>query len=1060
MSTLVTPAGVRRGSTAPPGPPSDGSGPPGPRVPRHDASPPGARPTGFRPDIEGLRAVAVLGVLLFHAAVPGLAGGFVGVDVFFVISGYLITGLLVREAVTHGRIRLGEFFSRRARRLLPSAAVVLGAVALAGAWLTVPLRRTDLEHDVVAAALSLANWRFVHQQTDYLAAGQDQSPLLHFWSLAVEEQFYLAWAPLFAVCVYAATRSVRGGRAVRFLVTAVTALLTLSSFALAVHWTGDSAPMAYLGTPSRAWQFGVGALLALLPWHLLHGPRLLSGWGGAAALVWCMTAYDASTPYPGHAALVPTLATAAIILAGTPGRRPRKPGSGTPYTFVPGAPEPCVPGSPGARVPRAAHASGTEARNAYGIDRLLATRGPRALGRLSYTLYLWHWPVLVLAEANLGPLDWPAKVALTLASVLPALATMRWVERPLRRNRTVTELPRRGLSVGVAAVVLPVALALVTGTTALRLLGPAAPVDVKGLPPGAADGPHLLARDGTPFRDGPVVPSPLQAREDFPPDGACEVAPAVTSSPPCLFGAADSEDRIVLLGDSHAGQWFSPMLALAAERGWALQELVKQGCPLPELSVVNPQLGRTYHECDTWRANALDRLRQGPKPRLVVIASLNRYTDDEQLLARGWEKTLKKLRALGAPIVYLEDTPIPGTDIPACVSGNPTDPAACAFDREASRWPDPLARSIADGRTPGVRAVSVNPALCPKKGATCPAVRDRILLYRDDTHLTNVAAVVLTARLERLLTDVGALPATPPVTGDTASAGDTGDTGKVGDTGNAGWRRVMRDDFDGPAGSRPSAENWTYDIGTCYPGCPAPQWGTGEVETMTDSTDNVRLDGKGSLEIVPTLRNGTWYSGRIESRRADFAAPPGGALRIEASIALPDVTGRAAAGYWPAFWTLGAKLRDSYTGWPGVGELDIMESVNGRDTVFGTMHCGVLEGGPCEEPVGLTSQRQPCPGCRTSFHTYAVEIDRTRPGAEEVRWYVDGRVYHRVAKSSMDNGTWDRAVQQGMFLVLNVAMGGMLPSADGATVGPHTEPGHPMRVQHVTVSVRDGAAGP
>ncbi|MFI9628385.1 SGNH hydrolase domain-containing protein [Streptomyces sp. NPDC052042] len=1020
MSTLVAPGGVRRGSTAPPGPPSDGSGPPGPHVPQHDGSRPDAPPGGFRPDIEGLRAVAVLGVLLFHAAVPGLAGGFVGVDVFFVISGYLITGLLLREAVTTGRVRLGEFFSRRARRLLPSAAVVLGAVALAGAWLTVPLRRTDLEHEVVAAALSLANWRFVQQQTDYLAAGQDQSPLLHFWSLAVEEQFYLVWAPLFAVCVYAAAKAVRGGRAVRPLVTAVTILLTLVSLALSLHWTDDSAPMAYLGTPSRVWQFGVGALLALLPWHLLRGPRplrLLSGWGGAAALLWCMAAYDASTPYPGCAALVPTLATALIILAGTPGRRAGTAGPGTPTADAAGA------------------------QDAFGVGRLLSGRAPRALGRLSYTLYLWHWPVLVLAEERLGTLSWPAKAALTAASAVPALATMRWVERPLRRNRTVTELPRRGLSVGVAAVVIPVVMALVAGSTTLRLLGPATPVDVKGLPPGAADGPHLLARGGTPLRDGPVVPSPVQARKDFPPDGDCEVPPEATSSPPCLFGAVDSPDRIVLLGDSHAGQWFSPMLALAAERGWALQELVKQGCPLPELDVVNPQLGRAYHECDTWRADALARLRQGPKPRLIVIASLNRYTDDERLLSRAWEKTLRKLRATGAPIVYVEDTPVPGTDIPACVSGHPADPAVCAFDRDSAWWPDPLARRIAKGRAPEVRAISVNPVLCPEKGAACPAVRDRILLYRDDAHLTNVAAVVLTPRLGRLLTDSGALPAAP-------------------DPGPAGWRPVMHDDFDGPAGSRPSAENWTYDIGTCYPGCPAPQWGTGEVEIMTDSTDNVRLDGKGSLEIVPTLKDGRWYSGRIESRRADFAAPPGGALRIKASIALPDVTGPSAAGYWPAFWTLGGKLRDGYTGWPGVGELDIMESVNGRDAVSGTMHCGVLDGGPCKEPVGLTSKPQPCPGCRTAFHTYAVEVDRSAPGAEEVRWYLDGRVYHRIAKDRMDGRTWDRAVHQGMFLILNVAVGGMLPSVDGATVGPDTEPGHPMRVGHVTVSVREGAARP
>lgn len=289
MPILLAP-GHRRKRSAPatvaPGRPGGESGPSPHRA-------------AFRPDIEGLRAVAVLAVLAFHAQIPGAAGGFVGVDVFFVISGYLITGLLVREAITTGRIRLGDFFSRRARRLLPSAAVVLAAVAVAGAWLTVPLRRADLEHDVLAAALSVANWRFVSQRTDYLAAGHDQSPLLHFWSLAVEEQFYLVWAPLLAVIVLTAARAVRRGRAVRVVVALVTAGAAVASFALSLHWTRDSVSLAYLGTPSRVWQFAVGALLALLPWHLLRGPRplrLVCGWAGAAAILWCVVAYDASTP--------------------------------------------------------------------------------------------------------------------------------------------------------------------------------------------------------------------------------------------------------------------------------------------------------------------------------------------------------------------------------------------------------------------------------------------------------------------------------------------------------------------------------------------------------------------------------------------------------------------------------------------------------------------------------------------------------------------------------------------------------------------------------------------
>ncbi|MFE9699610.1 SGNH hydrolase domain-containing protein [Streptomyces sp. NPDC006270] len=1011
----------KRPAPPPVTPPPRADGPSGPSGPGGSSSSGGSGGSGgesgpsphrttFRPDIEGLRAVAVLAVLAFHAQIPGMTGGFVGVDVFFVISGYLITGLLVREAITTGRIRLGDFFSRRARRLLPSAAVVLAAVAAAGAWLTVPLLRADLEQDVLAAALSVANWRFVSQQTDYLAAGHDQSPLLHFWSLAVEEQFYLFWAPLLAVLVLVAARAVRRGRAVRAVVALATAALAVASFALSLHWTRDSVSLAYLGTPSRVWQFAVGALLALLPWHLLRGPRPLRsacGWAGAGAIVWCAVSYDASTPYPGHAALVPTLGTAAVILAGIPGR--------------------------GERV----------VRGALGVGRLLAGRAPRAVGRLSYNLYLWHWPVLVLAEARLGALGWPAKTALTLAAALPALATMRWVEQPLRRSRTVLELPRRGLAVGISAVVLPVVLALVVGTTTLHLLGPVTPVDAKGLPPGAASGPSLLARaDGSALADGPLVPGPVQAREDFPPDGDCQVAPAATRSPECLFGAVDSPDRVVLLGDSHAGQWFSPLLALASQRGWVLQELVKQGCPLPELTVKSPQLGRVYRECDTWRADALDRLRKGPEPRLIVIASLNRYTADRELLTAAWEKTLKPLRETGAPIVYIEDTPVPGTDIPACVSGAPDKAAACAFSRADAVTADPLARRIASGAVPGVRSVSLNPALCPGNGPTCPAVRDRVLLYRDDAHLTNVAAIVLAPRLERLLTESGALP--PAATAPPAAPGAEG------------WTELLRDDFDGPAGSRPSPANWQYDLGTCYPGCPAPRWGTGEIETMTDSTDNVRLDGRGVLEIVPTRKGGTWRSGRITTVRSDFAPPPGGVLRIEASIALPDVTGPAAAGYWPAFWTLGSALRDGYTGWPGVGELDVMESVNGRDTFFGSMHCGILEGGPCEEPVGLTSGPQACADCRTAFHTYAVEVDLS-PGAEEVRWYLDDRVYHRVRAAAMDAGTWKRAVDHGVFLILNVAIGGKLPEADGATAGPATEPGHPMRVDLVRVFTRAAA---
>ncbi|GAA4841545.1 acyltransferase family protein [Kitasatospora terrestris] len=925
-------------------------------------------PAHFRPDVEGLRAVAVLAVLGFHAAVPGLAGGFVGVDVFFVISGYLITGLLLREARATGRIRLTEFFARRARRLLPSAGLVLAAVAVAGAVLTVPLRRADLERDVLAAALSAANWRFVAQQTDYLAAGREQSPLLHFWSLAVEEQFYLLWAPLVLLAAWLLRRRLRAG------VAALALAVGLGSFALSLQWTSA----AYLATPTRAWQFAVGALVAAVPWREL--PRLLGepvAWLGATALGWAVLRYDSGTPYPGWAALLPTLGTAAVILAG----------------------------------PRAS------------VGRLLALRAPRALGRLSYQLYLWHWPVLVFAEAWYGGTPgWPVKAALTAAAALPAAAALHWVEQPLRRNAVVAELPRRGLSLGVTAVVVPVLLALLVGSGTLRLLGPATPVDPAGLPAGAASGPSLLAGP-VPDR-APIVPNPVQARQDFPPDGACEVPPEAGTSPPCLFGSGT--DRVVLLGDSHAGQWFSAVLGIAAGRHWAVEELVKQGCPLPKLTVTNPQLGREYRECDTWRANALERLKKGPRPKLIVVAALNRYTADREQLMRGWEETLAPLRGIGAPIVYLRDTPVPGRDVPACVSGHQEEPAACEFPRAEALWPDPLADAAAAA---GVRTVDLTPVLCPGNGRSCPAVREKVLLYRDDAHLTNAAVVVLAPRLERLLAEAGVL----------GSATE--------------WTTAFRDDFDGAAGSRPSADRWQYALGTCYPGCPAARWGTGEVETMTDSTANVRLDGRGALEIVPTRdAAGTWSSGRLESRRTDLAAPAGGAMRIEATLALPEVKGAAAGGYWPAFWTLGGALRDGWTGWPGVGELDVLESVGGRG-VFGTAHCGTAVGGPCREPAGLGSGEQACDGCWGAFHTYAVEVDRST-APEQVRWYVDGREYHRVTADRVDPAAWDKAVHGGMFLILDVAVGGALPDAYGTPVTAATVPGHPMRVDSVEVRTR------
>ncbi|TFE58446.1 glycosyl hydrolase family protein [Streptomyces sp. ICN441] len=277
-----------------------------------------------------------------------------------------------------------------------------------------------------------------------------------------------------------------------------------------------------------------------------------------------------------------------------------------------------------------------------------------------------------------------------------------------------------------------------------------------------------------------------------------------------------------------------------------------------------------------------------------------------------------------------------------------------------------------------------------------------------------------------------------------------------------GWNLQWSDDFNGPDRSLPSSADWQIDTGHGYPGGPA-NWGTGEIQNYTDSPDNLSLDGSGNLRITP-LRDGAgnWTSARIETRRADFKAPAGGTLRIEGRIRMPDVTGDAALGYWPAFWALGAPYRGNYWNWPAIGEFDIMENVNGLNSVWGVLHCGVNPGGPCNETSGLGASRT-CPGasCQSAFHTYRFEWDRsTSPNA--LRWYVDDQLYHTVDQSQMDAGTWaDMTEHAGYFILLNVAVGGAFPDAlAGKTPTAATVPGHPMLVDYVAVWTRGGGTTP
>ncbi|RKN04009.1 glycosyl hydrolase family protein [Streptomyces radicis] len=290
----------------------------------------------------------------------------------------------------------------------------------------------------------------------------------------------------------------------------------------------------------------------------------------------------------------------------------------------------------------------------------------------------------------------------------------------------------------------------------------------------------------------------------------------------------------------------------------------------------------------------------------------------------------------------------------------------------------------------------------------------------------------------------------------TAGAADTTADDTTADEGPGTMAEVWRADFDGAAGTLPSSEDWIIDTGTGYPGGP-PNWGTGEIQTYTDDPANVSLDGEGHLTITALREGDTWTSSRIETQRSDFAAPDGGKLRIEASLRLPDLDGEAGLGYWPAFWTLGADYRGNYWNWPGIGEFDIMENVNGVEQVWGVLHCGVSPGGPCDETNGRGAST-PCDTCDSQFHEYALELDRTGE-TEYLRWYLDGQLFHTVSSADMDAATWANATDHGHFILLNLAMGGAFPNgvAGQTTPTPATVPGGSLTVDYVSVSVEQGA---
>ncbi|SDD03732.1 acyltransferase family protein [Auraticoccus monumenti] len=668
-------------------------------------------PAHHRDDIQGLRAVAVLLVLAYHAGVPGVRGGFVGVDVFFVISGFLITGLVVREVERTGRLDLRRFYARRIRRLLPATAVVLvGTVVLTAVALPVT-RWESVLRDVVASALYVVNWRLAAQSVDYLASEQASSPVQHFWSLAVEEQFYVVW-PLVVIAVVALHR--RLGWTLRRALAVGLALIAVPSLWWSAHHTASSPAQAYFVTTTRLWELAAGAFLVLVLHRLRGLPASLArglGWLGLGGIAVSALVYTSATPFPGLAALLPVLSTVAVLAAGS---RPHAGGAG-------------------------------------GAGWFLTWRPMRQVGDLSYSLYLWHWPLVVVGTAVFagedGRLWWVVGVLLVCTSVVPAWLTHVVVERPVHGARQFLRGPV------VLATLLTCTLVPVAGAVALQLDLDRRTERSAAVPAGEALGALALGEEPTtspageaPARLGPTTPDVTRAVDDNSAvytDG-CHQDQEQTEPVSCTYGVPGAATKVALVGDSHAAQWQPALEAVAVARGWQLDTYTKSACSFFDVDVLIGDPAAPYTSCSGWNEEVSEVLTTGGYG-IVFTSGSNRYTMQEdggtltgaaadEALARSYARSWTVLTDAGVDVVALANTPWVGIDVPECLAVNPSDPAGCAADRDEALTASGAEQAVAARLAPAAHLVDLNDWICPR--ATCSPVIGGVITFRDSHHLT------------------------------------------------------------------------------------------------------------------------------------------------------------------------------------------------------------------------------------------------------------------------------------------------------------------------------------
>lgn len=618
----------------------------------------------FRGDIEGLRGVAVLLVLLSHAGVPGWFGGFVGVDVFFVVSGYLISGLLVRELEEHGHIQYWEFFARRVRRLAPALLTMLAIVAVATAVL---LPNAQWEAQAAAgkwAALWSSNLYFAFGRVEYFGESARDNVFLHTWSLGVEEQFYLVWP--FLICML-------WRRLPRVRVWAI-ASIAAASLILFLYLAQHSAIAAYYLMPTRLWQLACGALTFLLSARVRNcppGPANGLAAGGMALLAATVVAIGSETPYPGLVALGPALAAALMLFAG--------------------------------------------GRDSFATS-FLSLGLLRWFGRISYSLYLWHWPILVIgyalaAERQSGFLS----AGLVVASVMAGAASEAWVERPTRYR----QVAGTAKTTVVLAVVASAVLAALGGVW--QAMGIAVP---------AVDGAATPADRVRAMVSLPAIYAVASCDDYYQSD---RLVPCGPPSP------ASSAATVAMIGDSIGMQWYPAIAEWARRRNWRLVAITKSSCPMVDEPIVNARIMRRFTECEKWRDRVVKYVRE-LKPDLIVMGSSPSYDLSREQWVKGGRRFVRSLEPGRRDIVVLAGTPVLPFNGVACAMDNAVEVAGrievdgCSVPLAQVRLDD-VASRLRDSLEGLDRThlLVLDDLACPN--GICRALGPQGLEYRDNRHL-------------------------------------------------------------------------------------------------------------------------------------------------------------------------------------------------------------------------------------------------------------------------------------------------------------------------------------